>query len=187
MNPVCRIGFILAAMLLVVSFTGVPAIAQQDEAAALHKRVLELYQAGKFSEAIPLAERVLAIREKAFGPDHPEIATVLNSLAVLYTAQGRYAEAEPLLKRSLAIREKVLGSGQPNFAQSLNSLAVLYRDQGRYADAESLHKRALAIFWSVDSEAATRLTTSTFAFMKTDPKLGRAEAPARCDAGLHER
>jgi CHAT domain-containing protein len=30
--------------------------------------------------------------------------------------------------------------------------------------------------WSVDSEAATRLTTSTFALMAADPKLGRAEA-----------
>ena len=30
--------------------------------------------------------------------------------------------------------------------------------------------------WSVDSEAATRLTTSTFALMQADPKLGRAAA-----------
>jgi len=30
--------------------------------------------------------------------------------------------------------------------------------------------------WSVDSEAATRLTTSTFAAMKADPKLGHAAA-----------
>jgi len=30
--------------------------------------------------------------------------------------------------------------------------------------------------WSVDSEAATRLTTSTFAIMAADPKLGRAAA-----------
>jgi CHAT domain-containing protein len=30
--------------------------------------------------------------------------------------------------------------------------------------------------WSVDSQAATRLTTSTFAIMKANPKLGRAAA-----------
>jgi CHAT domain-containing protein len=30
--------------------------------------------------------------------------------------------------------------------------------------------------WSVDSEAATRLTTSTFDIMKRDPTVGRAEA-----------
>ena len=30
--------------------------------------------------------------------------------------------------------------------------------------------------WAVDSEAATRLTTLTFDRLKSDPKLGRAEA-----------
>jgi CHAT domain-containing protein len=34
----------------------------------------------------------------------------------------------------------------------------------------------LVSHWSVDSEAATRLTTSTTAIMKADPKLGRAAA-----------
>ena len=41
-----------------------------------------------------------------------------------------------------------------------------------YAGARAL----LVSHWSVDSEAATRLTTSTFATLKADPKLGRAEA-----------
>jgi hypothetical protein len=61
------IGFILAAMLLVNSFLGAPALAQQDEAAALTKRV------GKFSEAIPLAQRALTIVDKALGPEYPNV------------------------------------------------------------------------------------------------------------------
>ena len=36
-------------------------------------------------------------REKALGPDHPDVARSLNNLAVLYYEQGRYADAEPLL------------------------------------------------------------------------------------------
>jgi CHAT domain-containing protein len=48
-----------------------------------------------------------------------------------------------------------------------------------YAGARAL----LVSHWSVDSEAATQLTTSTFAAMKSDPKLGRAEALRRCNAG----
>jgi hypothetical protein len=35
-----RIGFILAAVLPVISFVGVPATAQQDEAAALNRRTV---------------------------------------------------------------------------------------------------------------------------------------------------
>jgi CHAT domain len=41
-----------------------------------------------------------------------------------------------------------------------------------YAGARAL----LVPHWSVDSEAGTELTTSTFAIMKVDPKLGRTAA-----------
>ncbi len=63
------------------------------------------YQKGEYAEAERLYRRSLAIREKALGPDHPEVATSLDNLAELYQAQGKYAEAEPLLQRSLAIRK----------------------------------------------------------------------------------
>jgi CHAT domain-containing protein len=53
-------------------------------------------------------------------------------------------------------------------AEALSGLARAFF----YAGARAL----LVSHWSVDSEAATRLTTSTFALMKTDPKLGRAAA-----------
>jgi tetratricopeptide (TPR) repeat protein len=79
------------------------------EADALNKKVNELYNAGKYAEATPLAQRLLAIREKTFGPDHRNVATTLNTLALLYDRQGKTADAEPLYKRSLAIREKALG------------------------------------------------------------------------------
>ena len=64
----------------------------------------------------PLYKRSLAIREKALGPDHPDVAQSLNNLAVLYRDQGRYADAEPLYKRSLAINEKALGPDHPDVA-----------------------------------------------------------------------
>ncbi|MBO0237246.1 tetratricopeptide repeat protein, partial [Vibrio parahaemolyticus] len=76
------------------------------------------------------------IREKALGPDHPNVAMSLNSLAGLYDAQGQYALAEPLYKRSLAIREKALGPDHPNVAMSLNNLAGLYGAQGQDALGE---------------------------------------------------
>ena len=110
----------------------------------LRKKVLELHDAGKYAEAITIAERVLAIREKKLGTRHSDVATALNSLAELYREHGRYGDAEPLFKRALAIRQKALGRDHPDVAQSLNNLAVLYQAQGRYADAEPLYKRSLA-------------------------------------------
>jgi len=115
------------------------------EAEELNKQVIQLYSQGKYGEAIAIAQRILAIREKALGTDHPDVAISLNNLAELYRAQGIYQAAEPLYKRSLAILEKALGSEHPNVATSLNNLAGLYESQGNYPSAEPLYKRSLAI------------------------------------------
>ena len=51
----------------------------------------ELYRVqGAYERALPLFERALAIREKALGPNHPDVATSLNNLAALHRDQGAY-------------------------------------------------------------------------------------------------
>jgi tetratricopeptide (TPR) repeat protein len=117
----------------------------RDEASELIKRADALYEARRYVDAELLYKRSLAIREKVFGPNHPDVAISLNQLGVLYDTQSRYDDAEQLFKRSLAIREKTLGPNHPDVAESLNALALLYTDQGRHDDAEQLFKRSLAI------------------------------------------
>jgi tetratricopeptide (TPR) repeat protein len=64
---------------------------------------------GKYGEAEGLFQRALAIREKALGRDHPDVAQTLHNLALVYRSQGRHGEAEGLRQRVLAIKEKALG------------------------------------------------------------------------------
>jgi len=105
-----------------------------------------LYQQGKYQEAAQIQEKVLAWTEQNLGPDHPDTASGLNNLAVLYRSQGgAYAKAEPLYLRALAINEKALGPDHPDTAASLNNLAYMYSAQGAYSKAEPLLLRALAI------------------------------------------
>ncbi|MDQ3566421.1 MAG: tetratricopeptide repeat protein, partial [Pseudomonadota bacterium] len=118
---------------------------EQDNPTYLNMAGKLAYEVGRYAEAQPFLEKALAIREKALGPEHPDVAANLNNLAELYRTQGRYEKAEPLYQRSLAIREKALGPEHPDVAQSLNNLAELYRTQGRYDKAEPLYQRALAI------------------------------------------
>ena len=40
------------------------------DAIALNLKVMQLYQAGKYSEAIPLAQKHVSFVEKPLGPDH---------------------------------------------------------------------------------------------------------------------
>lgn len=103
------------------------------------------YTMGQYVKAEPFYQRVLAIREKSLGPNHPDVAQCLNNLAELYRAQGQYGKAEPLYQQELAIWEKSLGPDHSDVAQCLNNLAELYRAQEQYGKAEPLHQRALAI------------------------------------------
>ena len=56
------------------------------------------------AEAHRLYKRSLAINEKALGPDHPDVATSLEIMAVVYRRTGREKEAEAQEKRAAAIR-----------------------------------------------------------------------------------
>ena len=98
-----------------------------------------------YVEAESLYRRALAISEKAFAPDDPNVGTLLNNLAALYHAQGKNDLAEPLCQRALAIREKALGPDHPEVGTSLNNLAALYTAQGKYDLAEPLYRRSIAI------------------------------------------
>jgi len=75
--------------------------------------VIQLYGAGRLTEASAAAEQAVAIREKALGRSHQGFGEALNALAIVYNRQGRNADAELLFTRVVAIWEKTLGSTQP--------------------------------------------------------------------------
>jgi tetratricopeptide (TPR) repeat protein len=120
-------------------------LAFPEAAHLLNQAAGYLYDRGLYTEAEPLYQRALAIREQVLGANHPDTATSLNNLAELYRAQGKYEQAEPLYQRALAILEQVLGANHPHTATSLNNLAGLYDAQGKYEQAEPLYQRALHI------------------------------------------
>ena len=67
----------------------------------------------------------MKIRQQVLGAEHPDVATSLNNLALLYKSQGRYTEAEPLYIQALDMIKKLLGAEHPDVATSLNNLASL--------------------------------------------------------------
>jgi len=116
------------------------------EAERLDKQAHQLYQEGKYSQAISILEKALAIRQRILGKEHFDVATNLNNLAVLYQNQGRYVEAETLYRQALDMSKRLLGEEHPHIATSLNNLAFLYQSQGKYAEAETFYHQALEMW-----------------------------------------
>jgi tetratricopeptide (TPR) repeat protein len=118
----------------------------------------ELYDAGRFTEALSVLDQVKEHLEKA--EDSLDKASILNLRALVLQALGNFNEAERCLSWSLAVREKMLTSDHLDVAQSLNNLAGLYYSQGKYAEAEPLYQRALAIYEQVLGPAHPAVATS---------------------------
>ncbi|AKG24363.1 tetratricopeptide repeat family protein [Calothrix sp. 336/3] len=135
-------------------------LAELAEVERLYKQGIPLYQQGRYSEAIPLAKKALAIREKVLGREHPDVAATLNHVAELYRLMGNYDQAEPLYVRSLTIREKVFGREHPDVATTLNNLGLLYQAQGNYSKARPLFVRSLEIYEKAFGREHSHVATS---------------------------
>jgi class 3 adenylate cyclase/tetratricopeptide (TPR) repeat protein len=141
--PCCAL---LTLHLLTLCETEIADAAANVESADLLARAGKyFFGRGAYSEAQPLHERALSIREEALGPEHPDTAKSLDSLVVVHIYQRDYAVARPLCERALTIREKALGPEHPDTARSLNNLGLLLRHQGDFVQARRINERALAI------------------------------------------
>ena len=123
-----------------------PRFEHTDEALnAQYRQIVELYEAGTYDAAVPLANELLELIEGRFGKGTSPYAAAIGVLARLYQAQGDFSKAETYVNEALAIDERVLPPDHPNLASDLGALAQLYQVQGRLDEAEPLCKRALDI------------------------------------------
>jgi tetratricopeptide (TPR) repeat protein len=148
-----------------------------------------LYAKALYAEAEPLYRRALAINEKSYGADHPNVATDLNNLAALLRATNRLSEAEPLYRRALAINENSYGTDHPNVAAVLNNLATLLRATNRLSEAEPLHRRALAInekCYGANHPNVAAVLNNLAALLRATNRLSEAEPLYRRALAINE-
>jgi serine/threonine-protein kinase len=104
------------------------------------------YRLDQFEAAEPLLNEGLALKQTALGPDHPEVAGILNSLALVYEELGRIDEARATLRKVIAIRRQQPGDEpNENLAVNLNNLANMLNDAGEVEEAEAMYREAIDI------------------------------------------
>jgi len=111
----------------------------------LSQQVHQLYQEGRYEEAIDIATQACDLTRQHLGEEHPDFATSLNNLGLLYDSMGKYEAAESLIRQALEIIRRSLGEEHPYFATSLDNLAQLYRGMVNYEAAEPLYRQALGV------------------------------------------
>jgi tetratricopeptide (TPR) repeat protein len=82
---------------------------------------------GDLAGARAAYERALAIDERAFGPDHPNVATDVNNLGSVLQDLGDLAGARAAFERALRILEKFLPPEHPYIRTARGNLESLDR------------------------------------------------------------
>ncbi len=120
----------------------------------------ELYNQGKYLEAVPLALEASALIGEHLGEDSEEYADSLNNVAFLYKSLGVYDKAARYYRSALDIKRQVLDEDDPDIAGSIHNLASVYRAAGNYTEAEPLLREVLEIRRKVLGEEHPELAAS---------------------------
>jgi tetratricopeptide (TPR) repeat protein len=149
------------------------------EAKRLNAEVERLLDAGKYDEAIPLAKRALAILEKVLGPNHPDVATLLNNLALLYEAQDDVARAVAFRLRATDISERNIAL---NLAAGSELQKLFYLDT---LSGETNFTVSLPVRYAPNDQAARRLALTSVLRRKGRPLDATADTFAVLQRSLN--
>lgn len=117
---------------------------QSDLAILLNDLARICLKQSAYTLAEPLLTSLLAIKQSK-GENHPEVATVLASLASVRQGLGQHESAEQLWRRVLDIRESTLAPNHFSVATALEHLAESCAARGNFYEALQLYQRAQTI------------------------------------------
>jgi tetratricopeptide (TPR) repeat protein len=87
-----------------ILMSAVPAWAVTDaDRVAVYREFLDLYKARKYSDAQPLAEKLVALTEEQYGAEDLQLTSPLANLATVHFRQGHYPAAIDAYQRTLRI------------------------------------------------------------------------------------
>lgn len=115
-----------------------------DERARLYEQLGDLADHGRFADALPLAERLVALAEKDPRRDATRFAEDLVMLAWVYLGNGDPKRAEIAARRALDRLEQALGREHLATAKPLDVLGRAALALGDASEAEARFRRAQA-------------------------------------------
>jgi tetratricopeptide (TPR) repeat protein len=102
-----------------------------------------LWENGDWDTAEQLQDKIIEMRKKLLGTEHPATLSSIGKLARIYSYQGRWNEAEQLELQVMDMRKKLLGPEHPDTLLAMGNLASTYFDQGRWNEAEQLELQVM--------------------------------------------
>jgi tetratricopeptide (TPR) repeat protein len=120
-------------------------VALETVARLLNQAGQYLYSRAQLADAAKVMEASLAIAEKVYGPDHPEVGVVANDIGQVLLEQRDLEGALRYSLRALTIDENVYGPDHPTVAIRANNIGIILKEQEDLEGALRHVQRALSI------------------------------------------
>ena len=115
-------------------FTGQPKVE-----ASIRNTIAQTYSGlGNMKEAVQQLRRVLELRRKTLGEQHPDTLETLQDLGHALSEDGNYPEAERYIVQAIRMRSAAVGEHHPATLNAKEILANLRVRQSKYSDARAL-------------------------------------------------
>jgi eukaryotic-like serine/threonine-protein kinase len=101
---------------------------------------------GRLRDAVEDMHRAIEAKEKALGPEDPDVALSIQNAAIHLDELGETAKAVEYSERAVRIVEATLGPDHPTAAIPLTNYAEQLNRLGRFEEAQRPAERALAVF-----------------------------------------
>ncbi len=143
-----RPGWLLA---VVATLSCIPALAVTDaERAAVYREFRTLFDARKYQEALPLAERLVTLTEEQYGAADRALVNPLTNLATVAYRMKDYPTAEKNYARSVEILGATAGNTDKQLLRPLHGLGATYLAQKDFERAIVPLEQAVDISRNVD-------------------------------------
>src|SRR6184192_268635 len=138
-------------MLAAAVLTPAVALAVTDaERVAVYRDFRAAFDAHRYLDALPLAEKLVALTQEQYGANGRELVNPLANLGTTRYRMGDYKGAEEVYLRSVKIAADTGGNGDRLLLRPLQGLGATYYATRQYEDASVTLQRALDLSRNLD-------------------------------------
>jgi tetratricopeptide (TPR) repeat protein len=128
---------------------------------------------GRLRDAVEDLHRAIEAKEKALGPDDPDVGISLVNVAIYLDELGETVRAATYIERAVKIMQETLGRDHPKVAIPLANYAELLNRLGRFAEALEPAGHALVVLERETDPEGLYVTYPLVALGSSHVGLGR--------------
>ncbi|HEV7716303.1 MAG TPA: tetratricopeptide repeat protein, partial [Steroidobacteraceae bacterium] len=144
-----RFHWVAAFLAAWVAAQAVAAVTDADRQQS-YKQFRTLFDAKRYTEALPVAEKIVSMTEEQYGAADRALVNPLTNLGTVHYRLKDYPAAEKDYQRSVEILEATAGSTERQLLRPLHGLGASHFAEGEFVDASVALKRAIDLSRNLD-------------------------------------